>query len=65
MRTIIRLGSPEDVSKFFYTDDPDLIFHLHQAGFIPMWRDEDCVYFKKTNKLIKLLKKLEIDIDVD
>lgn len=30
-----------------------------------MWRDEDCVYFKKTNKLIKLLKKLEIDIDVD
>lgn len=62
---MVRLGAPDNIEAFFYTDDPDLIFRLHQAGFIPMWRDEDCVYFRKTNKLIKLLKKLEIDIDVD
>ena len=62
---MLRIGTPDNVEAFFYTDDPDLIFHLHQAGFIPMWRDEEIIYFKKTNKLIKLLKKLEIDIDVD
>ena len=45
------------------TDDSQIIFKLHQSGFQPMWKDEDCVYFKKSNKLIKLLKKLDIDIE--
>ena len=60
---MVRIGSPEDVTAFYMTDDSQIIFKLHQSGFQPMWKDEDCVYFKKTNKLIKLLKKLDIDIE--
>ena len=45
------------------TDDSKLIFRLHQAGFFPAWKDESVVFFKKSNKLIKLLKKLDIDIE--
>ena len=59
---MVRLGSPADVSAFYMTDDSELIFRLHQAGFQPVWKDYEVVYFKKTSKLIKLLKKLDIDI---
>ena len=60
---MIRLGTPDNPQMFFMTDDSDLIFSLHSAGFVPLWRDESVVFFKKTNKLIKLLKKLDIDIE--
>lgn len=60
---MVRLGTPDQVSNFFMTDDSELIFHLHQAGFQPTWKDESVVFFKKSNKLIKLLKKLDIDIE--
>lgn len=60
---MVRIGTPEDIGAYFMTDDDDLIFRLHQAGFAPVWKDFDVVFFKKTNKLLKLLKKLEIDVD--
>ena len=62
---MVRIGTPENPQDFFMTDDNELIFHLHQAGHQPAWKDYDCVFFKKSNKLIKLLKKLNIDIEVD
>lgn len=62
---MVRLGSPADTSAFYMTDDNELIFRLHQAGIQPAWKDYEVVYFKKTNKLIKLLKKLDIDIEVN
>lgn len=61
----MRIGTPENVSAYFMTDDNELIFRLHQAGYQPAWKDEGCLFFKKTNKLIKHLKKLDIDIEVD
>ena len=60
---MVRLGTPDNISDFFMTDDGEIIFRLHQVGFQPAWKDYEVVYFKKTNKLIKLLKKLEIDIE--
>lgn len=60
---MVRLGTPDDTSSFYMTDDSEVIFRLHQAGFAPAWKDYEVVYFKKTNKLIKLLKKLDIDIE--
>ena len=60
---MVRIGSPEDATAFFMTDDSEIIFKLHQSGFQPMWKDESVVFFKKSNKLIKLLKKLDIDIE--
>lgn len=60
---MIKLGTPENPQDFFMTDDSELIFRIHQAGFIPLWKDDECIFFKKSNKLIKLLKKLDVDID--
>lgn len=60
---MVRIGTPENPKDFYMTDDDGLIFRLHQAGFAPVWKDFDVVFFKKTNKLLKLLKKLEIDVD--
>lgn len=60
---MVRLGTPDNVLGYFMTDDSELIFRLHQAGFSPSWKDESVVFFKKSNKLIKLLKKLDIDIE--
>lgn len=60
---IVRLGTPDNTQDFFMTDDSELIFRLHQAGHQPSWKDESVVFFKKSNKLIKLLKKLDIDIE--
>ena len=60
---MVRCGTPDDVSAYFMTDDSELIFRLHQAGFQPVWKDYECVFFKKSNKLLKLLKKLDIDIE--
>lgn len=62
---MVRIGTPENPQDFFMTDDNELIFRLHQAGHQPAWKDYDCVFFKKSNKLIKLLKKLNIDIEVN
>ena len=60
---MVRLGTPDNIQDFFMTDDNEVIFRLHQAGHQPVWKDYDCVFFKKSNKLIKLLKKLDIEID--
>lgn len=60
---MVRLGTPDHISDYFMTDDSELIFRLHQAGFFPSWKDEEVVFFKKSNKLIKLLKKLDIDVE--
>lgn len=57
------MGMPDDTNNFYCVDEGWLIFELHQAGAIPMYRDGDCVYFKKNNKLKKALKKLNIEID--
>lgn len=60
---MVRLGTPDNIQDFYMTDDSELIFRLHQSGFQPAWKDDGIVFFKKSNKLIKLLKKLDIDIE--
>lgn len=60
---MVRIGTPDNPQDFFMTDDNELIFRLHQAGFSPAWKDYDVVFFKKSNKLLKLLKKLDIDFE--
>ena len=60
---MIRIGTPQDISAYFCADDGWLINELHKAKCQPAWRDDEYVYFKKNSKLLKVLKKLEIDID--
>lgn len=58
-----RLGEPSDLSLYKFTDDPDIILKVHQAGFSPEWKDSSgVVYWRITNKLIKALKKHSIDL---
>lgn len=58
---MLLLGAPDDMTKF-YMADADVAFKLHQMGCIPMYKDDDCLYFKINNKLKKALKKIDIDI---
>lgn len=61
--TIIRLGSPENASAYWYSDDAEIITKLHQNKCMPEWKDLDgTVFFKKSRKLEKMLKKLGIDM---
>lgn len=39
--------------------DYDMSFKLQKLGFIPYSRDNDYVYFKKTETLVSVLYKLE------
>ena len=56
---IIR-DTPADFSKYYMADE-DVAFALHQAGVKPDYIDNGAVYFKKTNKLFKVLKRLGIN----
>ena len=61
---MLRIGSPNDVTNYIFTDDGELIYNLHRQGIQPEWKDYDgCVYFKKSRRLEKALKKLDIDIE--
>ena len=56
---IIR-DTPSDLSKYFMADE-DLAFAIHQAGIAPSYMDNGAVYFKKSNRLEKVLKRLGVD----
>lgn len=58
---MVKIGAPENVSAYYYTDDNGIIMKLHQSGFHPEWKDDGCIYFRKSKKLLKLLDKLGID----
>lgn len=55
---IIR-DTPADISKYYMADE-DVAFALDQAGIKPSYIDNGAVYFKKSNKLFKVLKRLGI-----
>ncbi len=49
--------TPSDLEKYFMADG-ELAFEIQQAGIKPSYIDEGAVYFKKSNRLEKLLKRL-------
>lgn len=51
--------TPSDLSKYFVADE-DLAFAIHQAGIAPSYIDNGAVYFRRSNKLDKVLKRLGI-----
>lgn len=56
-------GTPKVMEDYYLTDE-DMAFRLQQAGFKPVYIDEDAVYFKKNKKLQKFLLKFNIEIDL-
>lgn len=57
---IIR-DTPSDIEKYFAVDE-EIAFAIHQAGIKPSYIDDGTVYFKKSKKLEKVLKKLDIEL---
>lgn len=57
---IIR-DTPSDIEKYFVADE-EIAFAIHQAGIKPSYIDDGTVYFKKSKKLEKVLKKLDIEL---
>ena len=51
--------TPSDLSKYFMADE-DLAFAIHQAGIAPAYMDNGAVYFKKSKRLEKVLKRLGV-----
>lgn len=51
--------TPDDLSKYFMADE-DLAFAIYQAGIKPSYIDNGAVYFKKSNRLDKVLKRLGV-----
>ncbi len=52
---------PHDIENY-YMADADTAFILHQQGFQPKYIDGNIVYFKINNKLLKTLKKLNVEL---
>lgn len=52
------LGYPDDVDNYVCADG-ELAVELQRNGFHPRYKDDDnCLYFKRTNKLLKFLAKI-------
>ena len=58
-RAVIILGTPKDVRAFICVDDGRLIELLHKAKFMPMYKDDEACYFKRTKKIERFLKEIE------
>lgn len=52
-------GTPRNLAEYYLADGL-VAFQLQQAGFKPVYIDEDAVYFKKNKKLQKILVKFGI-----
>lgn len=59
---MVILGIPKNIEEYIMLDEYTG-FQLHQKGITPAYRDEDCLYFKKNNKLYKALDKLGLNIE--
>lgn len=59
---MVIIGSPSDISKYIALNCMDG-FTVHQRGFAPKYRDGDLLYFKKSNKLCKILAELGISAE--
>lgn len=61
---MIILSTPDDIQNYLALDE-DVDFILEQKGEHPKYMENGYMFFKRTNKLIKLIKKLGIDKDID
>lgn len=56
---MIILSTPENLEKFIMVDE-DEAFVLEQKGFHPQYMENGAKFFKRTNQLLKAIKKLGI-----
>lgn len=55
---MIILGIPNNLEDYIMVDGKEA-FKLQQAGFKPKYMDEEVLYFKKNNKILKMIEQIE------
>lgn len=56
---MIILGTPDNPEAYLALDE-DIGFILEQKGFHPQYMENGAKFFKRTNQLLKVIKKLGI-----
>lgn len=51
-------GTPKNIEDY-YIADGTLAFRLQQAGFKPVYIDEEAIYFKRNKKLLQTLERFD------
>lgn len=52
---MIKIGSPPDVENYVIATDEEAVL-LHSNGFVPQWKDDNFIYFLKTDELINFIE---------
>lgn len=55
---MIILGIPNNLEDYIMVDGNEA-FKLQQVGFKPKYMDEEVLYFKKNNKILKMIEQIE------
>lgn len=51
---MIKIGTPLDVENYIIANDEKALV-LHSNGFIPQWKDDEFIYFLKTEDLMEFI----------
>ena len=57
---MVRRGTPKDIHNYVKISSDIENQNIVKNGFQPIWIDKDCVYYKRTNDLIKFMEREEI-----
>lgn len=57
---MVRIGTPFDIYNYIRLSNDRDIQTLAVHKFMPIWKDNDFVYFRKSRELIKFMEKEEI-----
>ena len=53
---MVRIGTPKNINEYIKFDY-EISSKIQMDGIIPIWRDDNFMYFEKTNKFIKYVRK--------
>ena len=61
---MVRIGTPKDVEnyiKFTY----ELASKIQESSIFPIWRDDEFMYFEKTDEFFDYLERRNLDEGID
>ena len=54
---MVRIGTPTDEYNYIKISDDKYIYILAKNNYMPNYKDNEYVYFRKTDDLIKFMEK--------
>lgn len=61
---MVRIGTPKDIEnyiKFTY----ELASKIQESSIFPIWRDDEFMYFEKTDEFFDYLERRNLDEGID